>query len=208
MNRDSALATLVAWQQRYQIPFQFCGSRTEAERFAQSYFHQQLKAHLAKLLEVQRTLAADARNSVCRGSMAKLSKWDYRRQRDRLIHELRQQGLSLRAIARALHCSKTTVAAVLNQERVYSRIAPWLVLEESTNPEVVAQRISMLFGERFLEQLTQACLGKCRELPAMQTSVYQVVEQLRQRFTPQELGSIAMMLSAEMGYQQYQRQRW
>ena len=140
--------------------------------------------------------------------MAKLSKWDYRRQRDRLIHELRQQGLSLRAIARALHCSKTTVAAVLNQERVYSRIAPWLVLEESTNPEVVAQRISMLFGERFLEQLTQACLGKCRELPAMQTSVYQVVEQLRQRFTPQELSSIAMMLSAEMGYQQYQRQHW
>ena len=121
---------------------------------------------------------------------------------------LRQQGLALRAIARALHCSKTTVAALLNQERVYSRIAPWLVLEESTNPEVVAQRISMLFGERFLEQLTQACLGKCRELPAMQTSVYQVVEQLRQRFTPQELGSIAMMLSAEMGYQQYQRQRW
>ena len=59
MNRDSALATLVAWQQRYQIPFQFCGSRTEAERFAQSYFHQQFKAHLAKLLEVQRTLAAD-----------------------------------------------------------------------------------------------------------------------------------------------------
>ena len=46
-------------QQRYQIPFQFCGSRTEAERFAQSYFHQQFKAHLAKLLEVQRTLAAD-----------------------------------------------------------------------------------------------------------------------------------------------------
>ena len=43
--------------------------------------------------------------------MNKLSKWDYKRQRDRLIHELRQQGLSLRAIARALHCSKTTVAA-------------------------------------------------------------------------------------------------
>ena len=42
----------------------------------------------------------------------------------------------------------------------------------------------------------------------MQTSVYQVVEQLRQRFTPQELGSIAIMLSAEMSYQQYQRQRW
>ena len=59
MNRDSALATLVAWQQCCQIPFQFCGSRTEAERFAQSYFHQQFKAHLAKLLEVQRTLAAD-----------------------------------------------------------------------------------------------------------------------------------------------------
>ena len=59
MNRDSALATLVAWQQRYQILFQFCGSCTKAQRFAQSYFHQQFKAYLAKLLEVQRTLAAD-----------------------------------------------------------------------------------------------------------------------------------------------------
>jgi|TARA_E500000081_G_scaffold135184_1_gene148061 hypothetical protein len=140
--------------------------------------------------------------------MNKLSKWDYKRQRDRLIHELRQQGHTYRGIARILCISKTTVAAVLKQERIYAQILPWLVLEESTNPEVVAQRISMLFGEKFLEQLTQACLGKCRELPAMQTSVYQVVEQLRQRFTPQELGSIAMMLSAEMGYQQYQRQRW
>ena len=140
--------------------------------------------------------------------MNKLSKWDYKRQRDRLIHELRQQGHTYRGIARILCISKTTVAAVLKQERIYAQILPWLVLEESTNPEVVAQRISMLFGERFLEQLTQACLGKCRELPAMQTSVYQVVEQLRQRFTPQELSSIAMMLSAEMGYQQYQRQRW
>ena len=140
--------------------------------------------------------------------MNKLSKWDYKRQRDRLIHELRTQGHTYRGIARILCISKTTVAAVLKQERIYAQILPWLVLEESTNPEVVAQRISMLFGEKFLEQLTQACLGKCRELPAMQTSVYQVVEQLRQRFTPQELGSIAMMLSAEMGYQQYQRQRW
>ena len=140
--------------------------------------------------------------------MNKLSKWDYKRQRDRLIHELRQQGHTYRGIARILCISKTTVAAVLKQERIYAQILPWLVLEESTNPEVVAQRISMLFGERFLEQITQACLGKCRELPAIQTSVYQVVEQLRQRFTPQELGSIAMMLSAEMGYQQYQRQRW
>ena len=140
--------------------------------------------------------------------MGKLSRWDYKRQRDRLIHELRTQGHTYRGIARILCISKTTVAAVLKQERIYAQILPWLVLEESTNPEVVAQRISMLFGERFLEQITQACLGKCRELPAMQTSVYQVVEQLRQRFTPQELGSIAMMLSAEMGYQQYQRQRW
>ena len=59
MNRDSDLAALVAWQQRCQPPFQFCESRTEAERFAQNYFHQQFKVHLAKLLEVQRTLAAD-----------------------------------------------------------------------------------------------------------------------------------------------------
>ena len=57
MNKDSALATLVAWQQRYQIPFHFCGTRDEAERFARSYFHQQLRAHLTAMLEVQQALA-------------------------------------------------------------------------------------------------------------------------------------------------------
>ena len=68
MNRDSALATLVAWQQRYQIPFQFCGSRTEAERFAQSYFHQQLRNHLTALLNVQRTLASNGLELIFRWS--------------------------------------------------------------------------------------------------------------------------------------------
>ena len=57
MNKDSALATLVAWQQRYQIPFHFCGTRDEAERFARSYFHQQFRNHLTALLEVQQAMA-------------------------------------------------------------------------------------------------------------------------------------------------------
>ena len=57
MNKDSALSTLVAWQQRYQIPFQFCGTRDEAERFARSYFHQQFRNHLTALLEVQQAMA-------------------------------------------------------------------------------------------------------------------------------------------------------
>jgi len=57
MSKNSALSTLVAWQQRYQIPFQFCGTRDEAERFAQSYFHQQFRNHLTALLEVQKALA-------------------------------------------------------------------------------------------------------------------------------------------------------
>ena len=57
MKKDSALATLVAWQQRYQIPFQFCGTRDEAERFARSYFHQQFRNHLTALLEVQQAMA-------------------------------------------------------------------------------------------------------------------------------------------------------
>ena len=68
MNRDSALATLVAWQQRYQIPFQFCGSRTEAERFARSYFHQQLRNHLTALLDVQHTLASNGLELIFRWS--------------------------------------------------------------------------------------------------------------------------------------------
>jgi len=57
MKKDSALATLVAWQQRYKISFQFCGTRDEAERFARSYFHQQFRNHLTALLEVQQAMA-------------------------------------------------------------------------------------------------------------------------------------------------------
>jgi len=57
MKKDSALSTLVAWQQRYQIPFQFCGTRDEAERFARSYFHQQFRNHLTALLEAQQAMA-------------------------------------------------------------------------------------------------------------------------------------------------------
>jgi len=57
MKKDSALSTLVAWQQRYKISFQFCGTRDEAERFAQSYFHQQFRNHLTALLEVQQSMA-------------------------------------------------------------------------------------------------------------------------------------------------------
>ena len=34
--------------------------------------------------------------------MNKLSKWDYKRQRDRLNHELRTQGHTYRGIARIL----------------------------------------------------------------------------------------------------------
>ena len=83
--------------------------------------------------------------------MNKLSKWDYKRQRDRLIHELRQQGHTYRGIARILCISKTTVAAVLKQERIYAQILPWLVVEPITNPELAAKRVAMLFGEEYLD---------------------------------------------------------
>jgi len=57
MDKNAALATLVAWQLRHQIPFHFCGTRDEAERFARSYFHQQFRNHLTALLEVQQAMA-------------------------------------------------------------------------------------------------------------------------------------------------------
>ena len=130
--------------------------------------------------------------------MNKLSKWDYKRQRDRLIHELRQQGHTYRGIARILCISKTTVAAVLKQERVYARIQPWLVVEPTTNPELVAKRIVMLFGEEYLEQLTRACWDQCRQLPAMPAPVSKVVEQLRVRFNVHELYSIATIIGSDI----------
>ena len=83
--------------------------------------------------------------------MGKLSRWDYKRQRDRLIHELRTQGHTYRGIARILCISKTTVAAVLKQERIYAQIPPWLVVEPTTNPELAAKRVAMLFGEEYLD---------------------------------------------------------
>lgn len=59
MKKESALATLVAWQQRYGIAFQFCGTRAEAETFAKSYFHQQFRGHLIKLWEAHSTMASN-----------------------------------------------------------------------------------------------------------------------------------------------------
>ena len=59
--------------------------------------------------------------------MNKLSKWDYKRQRDRLIHELRTQGHTYRGIARILCISKTTVAAVLKQERICGTRDPYVL---------------------------------------------------------------------------------
>ena len=139
--------------------------------------------------------------------MNKLSKWDYKRQRDRLIHELRTQGHTYRGIARILCISKTTVAAVLKQERIYAQIPPWLVVEPTTNPELAAKRIAMLFGEEYLEQLTWACWNQCRLIPAMPVPVSKVVEQLRVRFNAHELYSIATIIGADIHYQQFQ-QRW
>ena len=139
--------------------------------------------------------------------MNKLSKWDYKRQRDRLIHELRTQGHTYRGIARILCISKTTVAAVLKQERIYAQILPWLVLEPTTNPELAAKRVAMLFGEEYLEQLTRACWGQCRQLPAMPAPVSKVVEQLRVRFNAHELYSIATIIASDIHHKQFQ-QRW
>ena len=130
--------------------------------------------------------------------MNKLSKWDYKRQRDRLIHELRTQGHTYRGIARILCISKTTVAAVLKQERIYAQILPWLVLEPTTNPELAAKRVAMLFGEEYLEQLTRACWDQCRQLPAMPAPVSKVVEQLRVRFNVHELYSIATIIGSDI----------
>ena len=130
--------------------------------------------------------------------MNKLSKWDYERQRDRLIHELRTQGHTYRGIARILCISKTTVAAVLKQERAYAQIQPWLVVEPTTNPELAAKRIAMLFGEEYLEQLTRACWDQCRQLPAMPAPVSKVVEQLRVRFNAHELYSIATIIGSDI----------
>ena len=130
--------------------------------------------------------------------MNKLSKWDYKRQRDRLIHELRTQGHTYRGIARILCISKTTVAAVLKQERIYAQILPWLVLEPTTNPELAAKRVAMLFGEEYLEQLTRACWDQCRQLPAMPAPVSKVVEQLRVRFNAHELYSIATIIGSDI----------
>ena len=139
--------------------------------------------------------------------MNKLSKWDYKRQRDRLIHELRTQGHTYRGIARILCISKTTVAAVLKQERIYAQILPWLVLEPTTNPELAAKRVAMLFGEEYLEQLTRDCWDQCRQLPAMPAPVSKVVEQLRVRFNAHELYSIATIIASDIHHKQFQ-QRW
>ena len=87
---------------------------------------------------------------ACGGKMKKKSHslaYSPTRHRDQLIHELRTQGHTHRGIARILAISKTKVAAVLQRERVYIQIPPWLVMEPTRSPKLVVKRVTMLFGE-------------------------------------------------------------
>ena len=51
MNKNSAAATFVSWQQDFKVPIHFVANRTEAEEYAKRFFHLQHRRRLLELVE-------------------------------------------------------------------------------------------------------------------------------------------------------------
>ena len=50
MNKNSAAATFVSWQQKFWVPIHFVGNRSNAEEYAKRFFHLQHRRRLSELL--------------------------------------------------------------------------------------------------------------------------------------------------------------
>ena len=51
MNKNSAAATFVSWQQDFKVPIHFVANRTEAEEYAKRFFHRQHRRRLLEFVE-------------------------------------------------------------------------------------------------------------------------------------------------------------
>ena len=50
MNKNSAAATFVSWQQKFRVPIQLVDNRSNAEDYAKRFFHLQHRRRLSELL--------------------------------------------------------------------------------------------------------------------------------------------------------------
>ena len=112
-------------------------------------------------------------------------------QRNQKILQLRQEGLSIRAIAAQIPCAKSTAARVVNNAAEMAKLPPSLSVPFDTSPDELARQIHLLLGERFLKKLGQ-CLRK--EVPLSVRETYELVQEVT---TVQERYCLAALLAGD-----------
>ena len=96
-------------------------------------------------------------------------------QRNQKILQLREEGLSIRAIAAQIPCAKSTAARVVNTAAEMAKLPPSLSVSFDTSPDELARQIHLLLGERFLKKLGQ-CLRQ--EVPLSVRETYELVQEV------------------------------
>ena len=112
-------------------------------------------------------------------------------QRNQKILQLREEGLSIRAIAAKIPCAKSTAARVVNNAAEMAKLPPSLSVSFDTSPEELARQIHLLLGERFLKKLGQ-CLRQ--EVPLSIRETYELVQEVT---TVQERYCLAALLAGD-----------
>jgi hypothetical protein len=112
-------------------------------------------------------------------------------QRNQKILQLRQEGLSIRAIAAQIPCAKSTAARIVNNAAEMAKLSPSLSVSFDTSPDELARQIHLLLGERFLKKLGQ-CLRQ--EVPLSVRETYELVQEVT---TVQERYCLAALLAGD-----------
>ena len=111
--------------------------------------------------------------------------------RNQEILRLREEGLSIRAIAAKIPCAKSTAARVVNNADEMAKLPPSLTISFDSSPDELARQIHLLLGERFLKKLGQ-CLRQ--EVPLSLRETYELVQEVT---TVQERYCLAALLAGD-----------
>ena len=111
--------------------------------------------------------------------------------RNQEILRLREQGLSIRAIASKIGCAKSTVGHVLAHADEFSKLPPSLSIGFDSDPQKIARQIYLLFGETFTRKL-----GDCLRAEAPLTTP-EIIERIRAITNVRQRYGIAAILAGD-----------
>jgi len=112
-------------------------------------------------------------------------------QRNREILRLREQGLSIRAIASQLACAKSTVSHVLAHADEFKELPPTLSIGFDADPEKIARQIHLLFGGTFTKKLGDFLRS---EVPL---TTPEIIERIRANTNTRQRYGIAAILAGD-----------